>query len=330
VNYARWLPVHIRDMLSLQVSHPDVHEQFVKGNFTASKTNRSFSCIAIDQAHEQLNAVIKGDGGAIGLTQSDAALCRWTVTGPVIVRLLEQFESSFLADSDETQHHEQSISFQNHFKGDVSRMLEVFAVEIPFSITSGNDLVILCVNSIADKAVAQTIRAASDTGNKQFEAFLKERLSTTATVSVLSPLPRNKLPLCLFKSQGNKGSKSALKASELKSDCQLFSRLYIACQTRRDGNLDDFFCYENQAYPPSLSQSGSLFAGTKSDLLQCLPIDTSNDATDMACTATILDGAVIVQMLKPDNALTFSDYRAKVFVPYLMSVLSRVKRVDVV
>jgi hypothetical protein len=30
--------------------------------------------LAIDQAHEQANAVIKGDGGAIGVTEDPSAL----------------------------------------------------------------------------------------------------------------------------------------------------------------------------------------------------------------------------------------------------------------
>ena len=145
----------------------------------------------------------------------------------------------------------------------------------------------------------------------------------------MTPLPRNKLPLFPFKSQSTKWGTSGLKVSQLKSDCQLFSRLYIACQTR-DGNLNDFFRYENQVCPPSLSQSGSLFAGTKSDLLDCLPVNKSCELTHAACAATILDGAVLVQMLRPDNARTFYDYRLNVFVPYLLSVLSKTERVDVV
>ena len=39
------------------------------------KTNREFSGLAIDQA--QANAVVKGDGGAIGLTEDPAALSSW-------------------------------------------------------------------------------------------------------------------------------------------------------------------------------------------------------------------------------------------------------------
>ena len=32
-NYARWLPMHIRDMMLLEDCHPDVAAEFKKGNF---------------------------------------------------------------------------------------------------------------------------------------------------------------------------------------------------------------------------------------------------------------------------------------------------------
>ena len=68
-HYARWMSVHLRDMIILEKKHPDVAKEFRKGKFTVSKSQRRFSQIAIDQAHEQNNAVMKGDGGLIGLTQ---------------------------------------------------------------------------------------------------------------------------------------------------------------------------------------------------------------------------------------------------------------------
>ena len=55
-------------MLSSHANHPDVYESFFKGEFTVLKTGGAFSAIPIDQAHEQNNAAVKGDGGALGLT----------------------------------------------------------------------------------------------------------------------------------------------------------------------------------------------------------------------------------------------------------------------
>jgi len=62
-NYARWLPVHIRDNIEVEKRHPTLWAQFMNGNFVADKSGRLFSKIALDHAHEQLNATLKGDGG---------------------------------------------------------------------------------------------------------------------------------------------------------------------------------------------------------------------------------------------------------------------------
>ena len=54
----------------------------------------AFSAIAIDQAHEQNNAHVKGDGGAVGLTENPSALRRWMVSGPEMARVIGEFEDS--------------------------------------------------------------------------------------------------------------------------------------------------------------------------------------------------------------------------------------------
>ena len=60
-------------MLKLESTHPQLAQEFKAGNFV-HKTNRHFSVLALDQAHEQANATIKAEGGAIGLTEDPSAL----------------------------------------------------------------------------------------------------------------------------------------------------------------------------------------------------------------------------------------------------------------
>ena len=48
-NYARWIPIHLQDMMSLDQQHPDVAREFHKGNFAIHKSRREFSALAIDQ-----------------------------------------------------------------------------------------------------------------------------------------------------------------------------------------------------------------------------------------------------------------------------------------
>ena len=90
-NYARWLPVHIRDMVVLEQRNPDVAHQFAQGKFVVHKTQRSFSAIALDHAHEQNNKLIKGNGGAVGLAENGSQLLRWIVSGPEVARVVHEF-----------------------------------------------------------------------------------------------------------------------------------------------------------------------------------------------------------------------------------------------
>jgi hypothetical protein len=111
VNYSRWLPIHLRDMVSLESKHPIIYREFAKGNITIRKSTRVFSNMAIDQAHEQSNAVVKGDGGAIGLTEDSTALRGWMVAG---------------RDSNSEKHHEYSPAAQKDFWNKIQRVRQVF------------------------------------------------------------------------------------------------------------------------------------------------------------------------------------------------------------
>ena len=93
-NYARWIPVHLRDMTALIDTQPDVYTQFQKGHFVVKKSTHKFSALAIDQAHEQNNASVKDDGGAVGLTENPEALQRWMVSGTEMTRVIGEFEAS--------------------------------------------------------------------------------------------------------------------------------------------------------------------------------------------------------------------------------------------
>lgn len=86
-NYARWVTIHIRDMLSLPDS---IKENFMR-YWVVSKTKNRFSSIPIDQMHEQENAKVKGIGGVIDLTENPIALRRWMICGPELARCISQY-----------------------------------------------------------------------------------------------------------------------------------------------------------------------------------------------------------------------------------------------
>ena len=72
-----------------------------------------------------MNAEIKGAGGAIGMTENDAALQRWLVSGPEIARMINEFERIFdnYHDPQILEHHDSSLSNLLKFKQNVKAFL---------------------------------------------------------------------------------------------------------------------------------------------------------------------------------------------------------------
>ena len=98
-NYVRAIAIHLRDMIMLRDKHPGIFAEFCKGKFTVNKTQRPFSRTALGESHEQNNAWVKGDGGAVGLTENSSALLRWMVSGPEMSQCFRQEGNSITASS---------------------------------------------------------------------------------------------------------------------------------------------------------------------------------------------------------------------------------------
>ncbi len=250
-HYSRWLSVHIRDMVSLKEKHPAIFTELCAGNFSVNKTGNKFSAMALDQCHEQNNATVKESGGAIGLLTNPSALRRWMVAGPEIARMVSEFEEK--PEATQHLHHEQHQRVQETFLKEVKSLVVVFEdMGNPF-LENSKDLMILDTRDIMDASVGETVRNAEMLGKEQYEEFVDERL-IQSKVPITEVISKNKLAL-FSRPPVKRISKQKMQIASLKSDCALFSRLYVACQTR-DGDLDTFFPCENQAAPPSLSVGG--------------------------------------------------------------------------
>ena len=62
VHYSRWLSVFLHDLERLENTNENIFQNFMEGRFVVNKSGKPFSCTAEDQAHEQNNKCIKGDG----------------------------------------------------------------------------------------------------------------------------------------------------------------------------------------------------------------------------------------------------------------------------
>ena len=143
---------------------------------------------------------------------------------------------------------------------------------------------------------------ARELGAKQYEKYIAERSQSQISFQETN---------CHSSQSSNKGwnKTSSATSDSLKSDCQLFSRLYIACQLR-DGDLQHFFAHENQPEHPSLTTQGKLRKGTKSDRLPCL--ETNGNQTSSTTPPSV-------------TVKTFANYADNEFIPYIKAQLKDFK-----
>ena len=66
----------------LAQQNPEVHAEFMKGNFVVQKSRRKFSLMAKDQAHEQSNKILQTKGGAAGLYEYNETPMLFMLAGP--------------------------------------------------------------------------------------------------------------------------------------------------------------------------------------------------------------------------------------------------------
>ncbi|KAK3920030.1 Chromosome-associated kinesin KIF4 [Frankliniella fusca] len=190
VHYARWLSVHLRDLATLHETHPSVHREFQRGLFVARTTQRAFSAMGLDQAHEQMNARIKGDGGMVGITENRYSLLKWLLAAPELAALVQEFEQHHLHlyDKDDPgSHHEESAATTIRFSKDVENLTTVMEqLGNPFLEESTEEVYDLETKTVASGEVTETIKfrkGETDRWRKTFNGANKTEQTSSAKVS---------------------------------------------------------------------------------------------------------------------------------------------------
>lgn len=171
-----------------------IQQQF-RNNWVVSKTQNRFSSIPIDQAHEQLNAMVKGKGGVIGLTESPTALQRWLLCGPELARCITEFENEIEHEIGGSRgkflHHEEGLAAQKNFKQQVNSLVDVInAFGNPFE-DDCPELLVLNTRACTDSSVVETVKCL---GKTQYQKYKSEVL-TNRTASIHDAIKRNSLAL---------------------------------------------------------------------------------------------------------------------------------------
>ena len=81
--------------------------------------------MAHNQIHEQLNAIVKGDGGIIGITENESAMRCWMIAGSDMTRIVSEV-SIKQCGTPKCSYHEQIPSAQNRFARNVKNVVDIF------------------------------------------------------------------------------------------------------------------------------------------------------------------------------------------------------------
>jgi len=178
-HYKRWHSVHVYDLKLLSRAHPDIYRKFsVNGGFVLSRTKNPFSAMGIDQCHEQLDKFVKGDGGALGLTEDEEKLRRWMVSGPEVAHLVKTFEEDSVLKSQkdsEYRHHEQTPAFQARFKKHVANLIEEFKkLRNPFEDDGNVELIQLDTKNVLSDAVLKAVNEVEELSYRQAKQFTRK------------------------------------------------------------------------------------------------------------------------------------------------------------
>ena len=254
-HYARNLPVHLRDMVTLETQHPALYQEFKRGNFVGQKSRKAFSCIPRDQMHEQLIDWLKNHAGVIENLDDPTTVRREQVVRPEMARLVREFEGTEEAE-DQTMHHEQYLKFQIDFQSDVVSLVDAFEqLGNPFLEDTG-DLIDLDQSIIMPFEVVNSMRNIEETGKELYSSFLNKRICSqeeafTATMSKSNiklfktqlSEPRRKSDASLINDQHNKGTMILLAANSGRTiteslfshDCSTFPHFLTAkCKMYRE------------------------------------------------------------------------------------------------
>ena len=224
-NYARWIPIHIRDMESLPA--PILKEFEEHSHWVIHKTTNRFSTIPIDQAHEQNNEAVKSSGGAVGLTENPSAFRKWMVSGPEQARILKEFEEDLPQhkDSEYGFHHEEGFSTQRNFKEQTVNLVQVFCeLGNPF-LDDSDELLALDTRNVLDESVVNTVQSK---GKDQYATYCKEVIFDR-TRSIHEPIKKNVFPLFSSRPKANQSKQEKSPYLKMILLCSLICTL--SCST---------------------------------------------------------------------------------------------------
>ena len=266
INYSRYLPWYYRQMQSLPLTHPELHNYLMNGGFSCQiGMKNTFGRIPMDQTIEEtINKDTQTAGGTKGFSTRPNAVAKYYITANDRANYVRQLRAMISRESYKFEHPDMTKRRITRDERDIKSLYNMLKEtwKNPFELSSET---LCCISTgvvPSDEAIADMCEAR-DKGQSAYQQFVAERLEgrSKCFFSTISTLK-----LKSFQTNKVKTKTSTGKEIILKADKNLFSVMTIVAQSRRLG-MREVFSHPLGPVPWSLSTAdGSLRKTSKASL----------------------------------------------------------------
>jgi hypothetical protein len=313
VNYARWLPTYLLDMISI----PDeLKAQFEDGQFTVRETSRCFNGIWSDMATEKtIIRDSKGNSGIVGLTRKEPALVRWSLTRHILGEFASRMKERSGTEASPSPGHAQSQPAA--MKRDEQHTLDIIShiqtnMTNPFDVSSHPETTLVNISSglHASKEVQDSLLGTLGTGQKQLETFVQDCLSTGSNKSFYSPIHKSGVKTFTDMAKKTKLLHNGKTVKVSIGTELVFRRALTLSGIRENVTTETILSLPVTSVPTAIfHEDGTMRKCQKSDLMHKLETKTTKRTNlipyDTSRTVVITDAMADLQNMKIDNCKTF-------------------------
>ena len=326
-HYCKYIPVYVDEMRGLQQQHPESYKFLQEGGFVARRSEeRSFNCVATDQALEQtINREGKSEGGVVGLTLKKGALIRWLMTRHVTTEYVDAMKELCSKQAHGSQfHHEHGPARTSRDEADIQKIMEIVETnQNPFDLESvPGGLVNIISGQVASEKVAKDLSCFLEDGRSDNQLFIEQHLAKDTRTKSFWATEKRK---CSTTFADMKAPVPKTKSGHLQMDSEVLFRRLLSVSSQRDVSMENVLSHELAAVPPALFyDDGRMRKNTKADLAKKIESTVTSEShlpKVPGQTAYIIDGMALLQSLNESGFQTFTDLAERIL-KRIVSLLS--------
>ena len=302
IKYRRLWTVYISNMYAIRETDPEIWT-FLKEEFSVQKSLIPFTAIGADHAGEQVNKVLKVEGGIIGISNNTNARLKFFLTAPLLADLANEMETQMLTVKKErTKHHEAGKAFAKRQKKMVCKLYNrMSSLSSVFQKKCEPTMYNMVSNILLPEEHHAQLLTCDVLGTKLNNEFIADRLGEDPKVSIWATVHKANVKTFSVMNKKTK-TKTESKVEMLQEQRGLFGRCLIIAQSNRSFDMKAIVGnYELSGVVRSLMEcDGSVLPGSKqkSKLIKCLTenVPYTQPARTETYRVAIVDAMVVVQI----------------------------------